>query len=489
MSRSLVERGDVGATDQRLEKDIALVVDLDGTLLRSDLLFESVVMLLGRKPWLAFLLPLWLIRGKAHLKQRVARLVDLDLGDLPWDERVLALVEQHRGRRTLVLCTASDEKLAASVANHFGLFDEVIASDGHRNVSGTVKAEMVAAKYGARGFDYIGNARADLSVWEHARFAIVANAGEALTRAAAKRCPVQLVLPGEGSGWRQWAKALRLHQWLKNALIFVPMLAAHKFLDPSVVLECVLGFFDFGLCASSVYLLNDLLGLADDRQHPTKSQRPFASGRLALSQGLLVSVFLGLAAFGLGILLSPLFAGVLAVYYLLNVSYSFWLRKRVMVDVVVLAGLYTLRIVAGAALLGTAISFWLLAFSMFLFLSLAMLKRYTELLGQRTKGASATFGRGYEVDDLPLLQSLGAASGYLAVLVLALYINSTASEMLYRRPQVLWLLCPLLLYWISRAWMIAHRGLMRDDPVIFAATDRTSQVIAVVCAVIAAGAI
>ena len=488
MPPSPAEGTDVAA-DEVPQRNVPLVVDLDGTLLKSDLLFESLAALLNRKPWMVFAIPFWLARGKAHLKQRIASLVELDLGDLPWDERVLALVARERGRRTLMLCTASDEKLAGLVATHFGFFDEVVASDGRRNVSGGVKADVIAARFGTRGFDYVGNARADLFVWDRARFAIVANAGDALARAAAGRCTVDQILPSEGGGLKQWLKALRLHQWLKNVLVFVPMLAAHRFLDPVAILHCVLAFLSFGLCASSVYLLNDLIGLADDRRHPTKSKRPFAAGLLPLSQGLAASPCLALASFGLGYALSPLFAGVLVLYWVLNLSYSLWLRRRVMADVVVLAGLYTLRIVAGAVLLGTAISFWLLAFSMFLFLSLAMLKRYAELFGQRAKGASATFGRGYEVDDLPLLQSLGAASGYLAVLVLALYINSTASELLYRRPQVLWLLCPLLLYWISRAWMIAHRGLMRDDPVIFAATDRTSQITAVLCAAVAAGAI
>jgi 4-hydroxybenzoate polyprenyltransferase len=267
------------------------------------------------------------------------------------------------------------------------------------------------------------------------------------------------------------------------------MLAAHRFFDPQAWLRCGWGWLAFSLCASSVYLLNDLLDLTADRHHPVKRTRPFAAGLLPLAHGLVAAPLLMLAAFGLAFRLSPLFAGVLATYYVLTLAYSFRLKKRVMVDVIALAGLYTVRIIAGSALLATPPSFWLLAFSMFLFLSLAMVKRYTELLGLLSRGKNKLSGRGYSVDDLQLVQSLGAASGYQAVLVLALYINSTASELLYRRPQVLWLLCPLLLYWISRVWIIAHRGGMREDPVVFAATDRISQVILLACAVIAAGAI
>ncbi|HEY2347299.1 MAG TPA: UbiA family prenyltransferase [Xanthomonadaceae bacterium] len=468
---------------------VALAVDLDGTLLKTDLLVESALELLSHRPWMVFRFPFWLMRGKAHLKREIARRVELDLASMPWDERVLGLVREHSGRRPLALCTASDEKLASAVAEHLGMFDVVLASDGSRNLSGPAKAAVLCERYGERGFDYAGNERADLAVWAQARAAIVVNAPASLARAAGRSCTLDRHWPAEGPRWKSWTRELRLHQWLKNILVFVPMLAAHQFLDPQAWLRCATGWFAFSLCASSTYLVNDLLDLTADRHHPGKRNRPFASGRLPLTHGLIVAPLLMLAAFGVAFRLSPFFAGVLAVYYVLTLAYSFRLKKRVMVDVIALAGLYTVRIIAGSVLVATPPSFWLLAFSMFLFLSLAMVKRYTELLGLVSRGKDKASGRGYSVEDLPLVQSLGAASGYQAVLVLALYINSTASELLYRRPQVLWLLCPLLLYWISRVWIIAHRGLMREDPVVFAATDRTSQVILLACAAIAAGAI
>jgi len=467
----------------------ALAIDLDGTLLRTDLLLESALALLARRPWLLFAFPLWLSRGRANLKREIASRVELDIAALPWDERVLALARNAAGQRDVVLCTASDERLANAVAQELGGFDLVLASDGAHNLSGANKAEALAKRYGEKGFDYVGNARVDLKVWARARRAIVANAPASLARAAARACEVEAVLPTLDARARTWLRALRLHQWLKNLLVFVPLLASHRFTQPQVLMDGVLGFLAFGLCASSVYLLNDLLDLASDRHHPRKRSRPLAAGDLPLLHAMVASPLLSLAAFALAFSLSPLFAGLLGFYYLLTLAYSFRLKQRPVVDVVVLAGLYTLRIIGGSILLSAPPSFWLLAFSMFLFLSLAMLKRYTELRLLSLQGQQRSKGRGYEVEDVHLIQSLGAASGYQAVLVLALYINSSASQALYRLPELLWLWCPLLLYWISRMWMVAHRGSMRDDPVIFAATDRTSQLVVLLCGLVALGAI
>ncbi len=271
---------------------------------------------------------------------------------------------------------------------------------------------------------------------------------------------------------------------MKNLLIFLPLLAAHRVFDLHALARVLAAFLIFGVCASSVYLLNDLLDLRADRHHHRKRNRPFASGRLSLLMGIVIAPLLTLCAFAAALALSRWFALVLLIYYVLTLSYSFRLKRIVMLDVVVLAGLYTLRIIAGTVAVPTALSFWLLAFSMFLFLSLAMLKRYTELHAVRNSGRDQAHGRSYGVEDLALVQSLGGASGYLSVLVLALYINSTASLALYRHPQALWLLCPLLLYWVSRVWVIAHRGVMHDDPVIFAVTDPVSRGLLVLAALI-----
>jgi len=467
---------------------LPIFVDLDGTLLRSDLLLESTLALLAQRPWMLFVLPWWLLRGKAHLKRQIASRVTVDPATLPYDDRVLALLRSSPGRRR-VLCTASDESLVRPLAEHLGCFDEVLASDGQRNLAGANKARALVERFGERGFDYAGNGPVDLAVWAHARRALVVNSGDTLARAAANRCEVELHWPARGGGLKEWLRALRLHQWLKNLLVFIPLLASHRFLETQALVASVSGFVAFGLCASGVYLLNDLLDLPSDRQHPRKRLRPFAAGSLSLLQGALLAPALALAGLGLAWWAEPRFALVLGAYYLLTLAYSLQLKRVVMLDVIVLAALYTVRIIGGTVVIGAALSFWLLAFSMFIFLSLALLKRYTELAAVLAAGKTDAAGRGYTVDDLPLLQSLGAASGYLAVLVLALYINSPESIALYARPQVLWLLCPLMLYWVSRIWVIAHRGDMHDDPVVFAATDRVSQVVGMLCGVIALSAI
>ena len=461
-----------------------LCVDLDGTLIRTDLLVESALALLGRSPLMVFAMLVWLLRGKACLKREIASRVELNVSTLPYNHDVVAWVLQQQPLRTTVLCSAADLALASRVADHIGGFDVVLASDGQRNLSGKNKAAALVDLYGRRGFDYVGNAAVDLHVWESARAAVVVESGSSLSAAAARVTRVERTFSQTRATVRQWVKALRIHQWIKNVLVFLPLLAAHRVFDLQAVLSSVLAFFCFGLCASSVYVTNDLLDLGADRQHRRKKYRPFAAGAIPLYQGPLAAFVLLIGGFSLAWLLTPMFALVLLGYYVLTTGYSFKFKRMVMLDVVVLALLYTTRIVAGGAAIQSKSSFWLLAFSMFIFLSLAMIKRYTELLAAQKSGNLKAAGRGYDVLDLPLIQSLGGASGYLSVLVLALYVDSTASQSLYRHPHYLWLLCPLLLYWISRTWVIAHRGIMHDDPVVFAVMDNVSRVLLLIAAAI-----
>lgn len=468
--------------------DRALCVDLDGTLLRSDILYESLLALLARNPLYLFLIPFWLLRGKAYVKRQLASRVRLPADTLPYDERVLEILRTST-QRPRVLCTASDQLLVQPIAQHLGLFEEVIASDGRTNLSGRNKGEALAARFGERGFDYMGNGRIDLDVWARAGGAIVVNNGTGLARDAARHTEVIAHLPAQNGGLMTWIKALRIYQWLKNLLVLVPLLTAHRFLDPTALVDAGIAFLAFGLCASGVYLLNDLLDLTPDRMHPRKRKRPFAAGTLPLLHGLLVAPLITLAGFALALLCSVEFAAVLFCYYVMTLSYSLQLKRIVMIDVVLLAALYTIRIIGGTVAIGSELSFWLLAFSMFVFLSLAMLKRYTELASALASGKEMAIGRGYSVADLPLVQSLGAAAGYIGVLVFALYINSPESLELYRHPKVLWLLCPMLLYWISRMWIVSHRGDMHDDPIVFAATDRVSQMVIGLCVLIVLAAI
>jgi 4-hydroxybenzoate polyprenyltransferase/phosphoserine phosphatase len=472
------------AATPQMDRDVPLCIDLDGTLIRSDLLLESALALISRNPLTLFAMLVWLMRGKAFLKQQIAQRTGVDPSTLPYNEELLAWVREQQALRTVVLCTASHRRLAESVAQHVGGFRAVLASDGDVNLSGKNKADALVSLYGERGFDYAGNASIDLQVWRHARSAIVVESGSSLASAAVHVTRVDRSFAIPRPSLRTWAKALRIHQWIKNVLVFLPLFAAHRVLDPTALVNSTLAFLCFGLCASSVYLTNDLLDLAADRQHPRKRHRPFAAGALPLMAGPLAAICLLIASFVLAWFVAPAFAAVLLGYYILTTAYSLRLKRVVMLDVIVLAMLYTTRILAGAAAVRTFPSFWLLAFSMFLFLSLAMIKRYTELVAAMKRGRVGASGRGYDVEDISLIQSLGGSSGYMAVLVLALYIDSTASQALYRHPHYLWLLCPLLLYWISRAWAIAHRGIMHDDPVVFAVKDNLSRILVALAAVI-----
>lgn len=456
------------------DQNVPLCVDLDGTLIRTDLPTETALALLRRNPFYLFCFIVWLGKGRAHLKREIAARARVDVARLPYDERVLAWLRGEPSARWRVLCTASDQTLADAVAAHVGGFDEVLGSDGVHNLAGRGKRDALRERYGERGFDYAGNASPDLHVWRHARCAIVVNAAPGLLRRVCRERDVERVFARRDGGWHAWLGALRLHQWLKNTLVFVPLLAAHMALVPDAVLRAAIAFVAFSLCASGAYVLNDLFDLDADRRHPRKRLRPFAAGTLPLGRGLVAAPLLMLAAFALASALSPRFMLVLLAYAATTLAYSLFLKRVAMLDVVTLAALYTLRIIGGAVAIPVEASFWLLAFSMFLFLSLAMVKRYTEVRRVAMSDEERVAGRGYGGDDLPLIQSLGTSSGYLSVLVLAFYINSTASTALYRHHEVLWVLTPVLLYWISRVWLITQRGGMHDDPVVFALTDRVS---------------
>ena len=451
-----------------------LCVDLDGTLVKTDTLLETLLLLLKQNPLYLLMLPLWLRRGKAYLKQEISRRVALDAASLPYNEALLDYLQAERAAgRKLVLATAADRRIATRIAEHVGLFDEVIASEGGTNRSGGGKLELLKERYGA--FAYAGNADVDLQVWRGASEAVVVSPKRSLADKAREVTEVSRVFAEPvRPAWQLIVKAARLHQWAKNALLFVPLLTSHQLLNPQLFAQAVLAFIAFGLCASSVYLTNDMLDLAADRQHHRKRFRPFASGTLPLKLGFMITPFFLLSGVALAFFLPPTFLLLLIGYLILTVSYSFYIKQVALLDVILLAALYTVRIVAGGAATGILVSPWLLAFSMFFFLSLAFVKRFSELETLRLKGDDKAKARGYVVGDLEQLASLGAASGYISVLVMALYISSDAVIELYNVPGALWLICPLMLYWISRVWLLARRGEMHDDPVVFALKDRVS---------------
>lgn len=455
-----------------------LAVDLDGTLIRTDLLVECVSQFLIQHPLQFFKMIIWILRGKIVLKTELAKRLQLDTSGLPYNSELLSWLrtEKLAGRR-LVLATASHHILAEQVAQHLDLFDEVLASKADTNLKSIVKAQALIDRFGEGGFDYVGNDAPDLPVWTKAHTAHVVDApARLLSRARVQSNVGQVFNSSMPSVQITMLKAMRLHQWMKNLLVFVPLMAAHQYVDMQRDMLALMGFFVFSLTASSVYLLNDLVDVQDDRHHVRKRNRPFASGALGLVVGWVLWPVLLLTAMVLSALFMPLlFSFSLGIYFVLTVAYSLQLKQLAVVDVLTLAALYTLRIIAGAAAIDVAMSFWLLLFSMFIFLSLALIKRYSELKVARDAGKTGALrGRGYEPDDLELVSSLGGSAGFIAVLVLALYIQDGQAAHLYATPQLIWLACPVMLFWISRAWLIAHRGRMHDDPIVFALKDKVS---------------
>lgn len=457
-----------------------LCVDLDGTLVRSDLLVESVFALIKANVFRVFLLPFWLLRGKAEFKSRIAERVDLDVSTLPYHESFLEYLRgRERENSNLVLATASNEKYANAVAEHLGIFSEVIASTRKQNVSGPIKRDLLAERFGPKAFDYAGNAMSDIPIWAVSQSAILVNPERGVKRSAERESEIiQIFEDRKASKITFYLRAIRLHQWLKNILVFVPLVTAHRFMEPELLGLAALAFLAFGLCASSVYLLNDLVDLPNDRRHEWKQARPIAAGRIPIFNAAVLVPVLLVAAFGVALLLPDRFVLVLGFYYLTTLAYSFRFKSSAPVDVLILAGLHTLRIIAGAAAVSIIPSFWLLAFSMFLFLSLAFAKRYVEVAAADSTGHALAGGRGYKTEDRELLSQFGITSGFAAVLVLALYINSDAVLRLYSRPELIWLLCPLLLYIVSRIWLLARRQELEEDPVLFALQDHRTHLAA-----------
>lgn len=473
------------------DTDVALAIDLDGTLTRTDVLIESVLQLVARQPIMLLALVGWLFRGRAEFKRRVAARVAVDAAQLPYEPRVLALARAARADgRVVVLATAASQPHAEAVAAHLGCFDRVLATTAGCNLSAQRKAAALVGLYGERGFDYAGNARADAAVWARARGAIVVNAAPGAARAAKGASTVLETIDDRPSFARSAMRALRPHQWAKNLLVGLPLLTAHRLGDPTALAHGATAFVALCLVASAGYLINDLVDVPHDRSHPRKRARPFASGALPLQLGIVAAPVLGGAGFLVAAALSPLFAATVAAYFALTVAYSFSLKRVAILDVIVLSLLYTVRVLAGAAAIPVVATFWLLAFCTFLFLSLAMAKRYVELDRLVTIGAQESKGRGYTASDAPMIASLGTAAGLMSVLVLALYIDSPNIAPLYQRAEFLWALCLVLLYWIGRVWLLAHRGELHDDPVVFALSDPVSLILVLLTgAVILAAAI
>jgi 4-hydroxybenzoate polyprenyltransferase len=467
-----------------------LCVDLDGTLVKSDTFVDSLMVLARRYPTAFLRTPLWALKGKAHLKSQVASMVTLDVAHLPYNRPLLDyLRDEHAAGRPLYLATGADRVLAWKIATHLGIFKDVMASDGALNLTGRNKLQHLEQRFAADGFDYIGNALPDLPLLQGAHQAMVANPDLRLRSALASRkievsrnfadgVPLPVAL----------AKALRVHQWAKNLLVFLPLLLAHS-LRPGPVIAAIAAFFCFCFTASATYIFNDLLDLEHDRVHLNKRKRAFAAGDLSVATGLGISISLLALAVIAALYLPATFQFYLLLYLVTTLAYSLSLKRIVLVDVVILSSLYTIRMMAGSAATRDPVSPWLGAFSIFLFLSLAMVKRFSELQNLHTRGVNPTNGRGYLLSDAEQLRSFGTSSAYASIVIFALYINGHDVVALYHHPTRMWLITPLLILWISRVWLLASRGLLDEDPVVFALSDRMSLLLGLGVAAIAYSAL
>lgn len=480
--------GDIDVFEcQSLKNDIPLVVDLDGTLISSDLLWESLFLLLSKNILYIFIIPFWLIKGKAYLKTTIAARVSIDAAYLPYRQNFLNfLKDRHLDGQRIILATASPQKFANAVAEHLGIFDKVFATEINRNLSSHCKASLLRETYGEKGFDYAGNSRDDLAVFTAANQAIVVAPDRSVAKYQKKH--KTSLFPAPAFSKITFLKMIRVHQWLKNILVFVPVILAHEFLNGAVLLALIAAFFAFSTAASAIYIINDLLDLPSDRQHLKKRNRPLAGGMVSIPFGLATAISLLLISVLICLTLPLEFSIVLGIYIITTFAYSLFIKRKMLVDVLCLAGLYSLRLLGGMAATGIEQSFWLMAFSMFFFLSLALVKRYVELANSTLMVKDKLAGRGYAPEDRDIVGQSGVASAFTAALVLALYINNDQILTRYDYPWMLWPLGPIVLYLNVRIWILAHRGEMDEDPVIFLTTDWRSQLvisIGILCFIIA----
>ncbi len=463
----------VDATVDDLE--IPLCIDLDATLIRSDMLYESLMAALKVQPGLAFRIPFWLLKGRAYLKSQLAQRAKIDVSLLPYNQELLdwLVSEKQRGRK-LYLVTAADSRIADSVAEHLDLFDEVLASDGEVNLKGAHKAKVLIERFGDNGFDYAGDSKADLAVWEHSRSVITVGVSASTQHLIDLSGKPNRSFTGRGNSVVQFLRAIRCYQWVKNVLVFVPVITSHTYTELPVVISGALMFVAWSFVASGIYLSNDMLDLEADRAHHRKCKRPFASGNLPILAGLIGTPVMIFSGIGIALAISWQAATILALYAIVSQAYSLHLKRRLLIDVFILAFLYTSRVVGGGIATDNHATIWLLGFSSFLFLGLAFLKRCAELIRIRDAGKQHLGNRGYGIADLDMLERFGVSASFASVLVLSLYVHSNVAESAYAHPSALWAIVPVLLFWQCRLWIATSRGEMHDDPIVFSIKDRIS---------------
>ena len=452
----------------------SLYVDLDGTFIKSDTLFESFIVAIKSNPFIIFICIGWLIKGKSYFKHQLSQHADIAIQLLPVNpEFYTFLIKEKEKGREIVLATASNEKYAKSVCDIFDLFDAYISSDIDNNLKG--KDKLLKIKSLSERYSYAGNSSEDFVLFEQAEESYLVNPTKKARKMSLDFIPTRL-FDNEKQSVTAWLKQLRVHQWIKNSLIFVPLLVSGYFVDIGSILLSLIGFFSFSFLASATYIINDLLDLNSDRNHKQKKYRPLASGSISIVDASLVAAILFILAIGIALSLDGLFIYVLTGYLLLTLVYSFKIKQYIGMDVIALAMLYTIRILAGAVILNVTVSFWLFSFSMFVFLSLALIKRCAELKSLEGEDVNHTTGRDYNLLDYSVLMNLGTSSAMLSILMFSFYVNSNVLADQYQQPTLLWLIVPALCYWMMRMWIKTHRGEMHDDPIVFTLKDNGSLV-------------
>jgi 4-hydroxybenzoate polyprenyltransferase/phosphoserine phosphatase len=489
MNSSFDQNREEGPSSSSTLPPNVLCADVDGTVIRTDLLYESFLAAIKTDFSVLLRAPLWCLRGRAELKAQLAARSNLSIANVPLNEKVVSYLREEAAKgRKVVLASASHKSLVEKLADRLNFISEVLGTEGEENLKGASKATALVSRFGEGGFEYAGDSVADIAVWKRAGAVTVVTSSRRFSEKITTQFPHARVFETPAFSGITVLRACRVYQWLKNILVFVPVLLAHRWADVGALAAAFGALASFSLCASGVYILNDLLDLESDREHSRKRRRPFASGELPIPLGFVLSPALFICGFIIAASVSLKFSLVLALYLVLTTAYSFKLKQIVLIDIILLAILYTVRIIGGGVASQVAVSQWLLGISMFMFFSLACVKRFSELLVLRKKNERFSRGRGYVVDDMEQIAMFGASSAYIAVLVLALYVSSKEVVELYRTPWIIWLGCPLMLYWVSRVWLLARRGRVHDDPLVFAMRDKVTYVVGLIALVILAAA-
>ena len=451
-----------------------LFVDLDKTLIKSDFLLESFVRYFSQNifaPILCF--GVLITKGKVGLKKFLSNKSQISIENLPYDQQVLDAIYQWKEncpQEKVILISATDQNIIEQIACHLKCFDAWYGTE-NENLKSEIKLKKIKDLTGDASFSYIGDSFADLVIWERAKKCYLVNPTKSLVKSVTKiNDSIEIIVSKKSNLFSEIIKTIRVHQWVKNLLIFIPtILSLQPFVD--LLGDLVSGFFAFSFIASAFYILNDLFDIENDRVHHSKKNRAFASGSLSINQGFFIFILLIAVAILISISLPQAFQLLLLLYAVATFTYSKYLKKLVIFDILTLSALYLLRVITGGALVELTISNWLLTFSVFFFLFLASVKRWVEL---DKLNAEVVTGRGYQISDKSFIANLSYFSGLISILVICLYIESQQALTLYNQSKILWLTPIILLYWVLETLFKVERGQIDEDPVKYALKSKTS---------------